>query len=84
MAIARRLVELEDVRDLAQLLYSIADMEGWSQTAALFSPPGYHGLTLKENPKKPTLHKLPDSQEQLWPPGARSLSTTQQSSLHAK
>lgn len=37
MAAASRIVDLESVRRIGSLMYSIADMEGWSQTATLFN-----------------------------------------------
>ena len=84
MAVARRLVELEDVRDLAQLLYSIADMEGWSQTAALFNALGRSWPDLERESKKAAFNRPADSQEQLWPPGTRNLLSTQSASSHAE
>ena len=52
MAAARTFVDLEDVRDLARLLHSIADTEGWSQTAALFNALGRSWSDLEGESKK--------------------------------
>jgi putative DNA methylase len=37
MAAARDVVDLDDVKELAYLLYSIAERKGWAQTALLFN-----------------------------------------------
>jgi putative DNA methylase len=39
MATARRLpaIDLDDVKELAYLLYSIAEKKGWAETALLFN-----------------------------------------------
>ena len=37
MAAARDVVDLDDVKELAYLLYSIAEKKGWAQTALLFN-----------------------------------------------
>jgi putative DNA methylase len=69
MVAARRLVELDHVRDLAQLLYSIADTQGWPQTAALFNALGQSWPDIESESRKPSYNRPPDVQERLLPPG---------------
>jgi putative DNA methylase len=52
MADARDKVELDDVKELAYLLYSIADRKGWSETALLFNGLGTSWPDLEDASRK--------------------------------
>jgi putative DNA methylase len=64
MMIARNLIDLENVKDLAQLLYSIADMEGWSPTAILFNSLGRSWPEIEGEPEKAPSATSADAHEQ--------------------
>lgn len=67
MAAARDLVDLEAVRNVANMLYSVADMEGWAQAAALFNALVTSWSDLDGESKKLPLSSAVDAQEHLWP-----------------
>jgi putative DNA methylase len=48
MAAARELVDLDDVKELAYLLYSIAEKKGWAETALLFNGLGTSWTELED------------------------------------
>jgi putative DNA methylase len=49
MAAARDVVDLDDVRELAYLLYSIAEKKGWAETALLFNNLGTSWTDLEKD-----------------------------------
>jgi putative DNA methylase len=53
MAAARSVVDLDAVRELAYLLFSIAEKKGWSETALLFNGLGTSWSDLAEESRKP-------------------------------
>jgi putative DNA methylase len=53
MAAARSVVDLDAVRELAYLLFSIAEKKGWSDTALLFNGLGTSWSDLAEESRKP-------------------------------
>jgi putative DNA methylase len=53
MAAARDVVDLDAVRELAYLLFSIAEKKGWADTALLFNGLGTSWSDLAEESKKP-------------------------------
>jgi len=54
MAAARDVVNLDDVRELAYLLYSIAEKKGWAETALLFNNLGTSWTDLEDASRKIT------------------------------
>lgn len=66
MAVARGLVDMESVRNVANMLYTVADMENWAQTAALFSALVTSWPDLDGDSKKLPASSLADAQERLW------------------
>lgn len=54
MAAAKGKVDLEDVKDLAYLLYSIAEKKGWAETALLFNNLGTEWTSLEDESRRPT------------------------------
>ncbi len=54
MAAARDVVDLDDVRELAYLLYSIAEKKGWAETALLFNNLGTSWTDLEDASRKVT------------------------------
>jgi putative DNA methylase len=52
MAAARDVVDLDDVRELAYLLYSIAEKKGWAETALLFNNLGTSWTDLEDDSRK--------------------------------
>ena len=52
MADARDKVDLDDVKELAYLLYSIADKKGWAETALLFNGLGTSWSDLEDASRK--------------------------------
>ena len=52
MAAAREVVDLDDVRELAYLLYSIAEKKGWAETAQLFNNLGTSWTDLEDASRK--------------------------------
>ena len=52
MAAARDVVDLDDVRELAYLLYSIAEKKGWAETALLFNNLGTSWTDLEDASRK--------------------------------
>jgi putative DNA methylase len=67
MATARDLVDLESVRDVANMLYSVANMEGWAPTAALFNALVTSWSDLDRESKKLPRSSAVDTQDHLWP-----------------
>jgi putative DNA methylase len=53
MAAARDVVDLDAVRELAYLLFSIAEKKGWAETALLFNGLGTSWSDLAEESRKP-------------------------------
>jgi putative DNA methylase len=53
MAAAREVVDLDAVRELAYLLFSIAEKKGWAETALLFNGLGTSWSDLAEESRKP-------------------------------
>jgi putative DNA methylase len=53
MAVARDKVDLDDVKDLAYLLYSIAEKKGWAETALLFNNLGTEWTSLEDESRRP-------------------------------
>jgi putative DNA methylase len=64
MVAARAVVDLDAVRELAYLLFSIADKRGWAETALLFNGLGTSWSDLAESSRKPGLASA-DVQDQL-------------------
>jgi putative DNA methylase len=54
MAAARDVVDLDDVKELAYLLYSIAEKKGWAETALLFNGLGTSWTDLEDASRKVT------------------------------
>ena len=56
MAAARRVpgIDLDDVKELAYLLYSIAEKKGWAETALLFNNLGTSWTDLEDASRKVT------------------------------
>ena len=54
MAAARDKVDLDDVKDLAYLLYSIAEKKGWAETALLFNNLGTEWTSLEDESRRPS------------------------------
>jgi putative DNA methylase len=54
MAAARGVVDLDDVKELAYLLYSIAEKKGWAETALLFNALGTSWTDLEDASRKIT------------------------------
>jgi putative DNA methylase len=54
MAKARDKVDLDDVKELAYLLYSIAEKKGWAETALLFNALGTSWSDLEDASRKIT------------------------------
>ena len=54
MAAARDVVDLDDVKELAYLLYSIAEKKGWAETALLFNALGTSWTDLEDASRKIT------------------------------
>lgn len=54
MAAAREVVDLDDVKELAYLLYSIAEKKGWAETALLFNNLGTSWTDLEDASRKMT------------------------------
>jgi putative DNA methylase len=54
MAAARDLVDLDDVKELAYLLYSIAEKKGWAETALLFNGLGTSWTELEDASRQVT------------------------------
>lgn len=54
MAAARDVVDLDDVKELAYLLYSIAEKKGWTETALLFNSLGTSWTDLEDASRKVT------------------------------
>jgi putative DNA methylase len=54
MAAARDVVDLDDVKELAYLLYSIAEKKGWAETALLFNSLGTSWTDLEDASRKVT------------------------------
>ena len=54
MAAARDVVDLDDVKELAYLLYSIAEKQGWAETALLFNALGTSWTDLEDASRKIT------------------------------
>jgi putative DNA methylase len=52
MAAARDVVDLDDVKELDYLLYSIADKKGWADTALLFNNLGTSWTDLEDASRK--------------------------------
>jgi putative DNA methylase len=52
MAAARDMVDLDDVKELAYLLYSIAEKKGWAETALLFNALGTSWSDLEDASRK--------------------------------
>jgi putative DNA methylase len=52
MAAARNKVDLDDVKELAYLLYSIAEKKGWAETALLFNALGTSWSDLEDASRK--------------------------------
>jgi putative DNA methylase len=52
MATARNVVDLDDVRELAYLLYSIAEKRGWAEAALLFNNLGTSWTDLEDASRK--------------------------------
>ena len=54
MAAARRVptVDLDDVKELAYLLYSIAEKKGWAETALLFNNLGTSWTDIEDGSRK--------------------------------
>ena len=52
MAAARDVVDLDDVKELAYLLYSIAEKKGWAETALLFNALGTSWTDLEDASRK--------------------------------
>jgi putative DNA methylase len=55
MAAARIMVDLDAVRELAYLLFSVAEKRGWAETARLFNGLGTSWSDLTEDSKRPGL-----------------------------
>ena len=55
MVAARAVVDLDAVRELAYLLFSIAEKRGWTETARLFNGLGTSWSDLAESARKPGL-----------------------------
>jgi putative DNA methylase len=66
MAAARDLVDLDSVRNVANMLYSVADMEGWAQTASLFNALVASWSDLYGESKRFPFGGAVDAQEHLW------------------
>jgi putative DNA methylase len=54
MAAARDVVDLDDVKELAYLLYSIAEKKGWAETALLFNGLGTSWTDMEDASRKVT------------------------------
>jgi putative DNA methylase len=54
MAAARDKVDLDDVKELAYLLYSIAEKKGWAETALLFNGLGTSWTELEDASRQVT------------------------------
>lgn len=54
MAAAREKVDLGDVKDLAYLLYSIAEKKGWAETALLFNNLGTEWNSMEDESRRPS------------------------------
>jgi len=54
MAAVRGVVELDDVKELAYLLYSIAEKKGWAQTALLFNGLGTSWTDIEDTSRRVT------------------------------
>ncbi|HUY50830.1 MAG TPA: DUF1156 domain-containing protein [Streptosporangiaceae bacterium] len=64
MVAARAVVDLDAVRELAYLLFSIAEKRGWAETARLFNGLGTSWSDLADDARKPGLART-DVQDQL-------------------
>ena len=64
MVAAKAVVDLDAVRELAYLLFSIAEKRGWGETARLFNGLGTSWSDLAEDARKPGLART-DVQDQL-------------------
>jgi putative DNA methylase len=65
MATARSVTDLDAVRELAYLLFSIAEKHGWAETALLFNGLGTSWLDLDEESRKSGLGRPVPVQDQL-------------------
>jgi putative DNA methylase len=65
MAAARSLVDVDAVRELAYLLFSIAEKRGWAETALLFNGLGTSWSDLAEESRQPGLARPATIQGQL-------------------
>jgi putative DNA methylase len=65
MAAARAVADLDAVRELAYLLFSIAEKRGWTETALLFNGLGTSWSELADEAKKPALASPLAVQDQL-------------------
>jgi putative DNA methylase len=65
MAVARTVVDLDAVRELAYLLFSIAEKRGWAEIALLFNGLGTSWSDLAEESRKPGLRRPAPLQDQL-------------------
>jgi putative DNA methylase len=65
MAVARTVVDLDAVRELAYLLFSIAEKRGWAEIALLFNGLGTSWSDLAEESRKPWLRRPAPLQDQL-------------------
>jgi putative DNA methylase len=65
MAVARPVVDLDAVRELAYLLFSVAEKRGWAETALLFNGLGTSWSDLAEESRKPGLARPAPMQGQL-------------------
>jgi putative DNA methylase len=65
MAVANGVVDMESVQNLANTLYTVADMEKWAQTAALFNALVTSWPDLDEESKRLPTVSIVDVQEHL-------------------
>jgi putative DNA methylase len=65
MATARSVVDVDAVRELAYLLFSIAEKRGWAETALLFNGLGTSWSDLAEESRKAALSRPAPVQDQL-------------------
>lgn len=65
MAVARSVVDLDAVRELAYLLFAIADNHHWTEPALLFNGLGTSWFDIQDESRKPALSRPAPVQDQL-------------------
>ena len=85
MAAARDVpgIDLDDVKELAYLLYSIAEKKGWAETALLFNNLGTSWTDLEDASRKVTGGRVGAEASSRWSSGATTMATSNRDRIDA-